>query len=943
LAVVLLLAPLVALSIYSCSKTVAVVGNVITRNTYIPGKGEAKDVLTIIGFNIDGGEDVEFPLISDEEVDPAPPTLGGTPPYYPFLLRQTNCSLTQVAIDSNATVQLQNANYQDTLHQALQVPTTADKFPNGCQDRSTGIASQAGAALGKLSNGNSVIAATSADGALVYVISSAGSIASQTDYRTTSGTVFSLATADVNGDGIPDLVVASGTNATSGALTVLLGNSDGTFRTGQSLAVPIASQATSALVGVTIDDGNGDGKLDLIAVTAGSAGSPGISVFLGNGDGTFSTSGLSGPNGAGGMAAVTGDFNGDGKKDIATSYGQLLLGNGDGTFRLGTAILQEGQQPGIAAADFNHDGKLDLAFANSTAATLDVYFGNGDGTFTYASSYPTIDGATSIATSDLDGDGYSDLFVGTASGGVYTASQFSESFFQSVLNYGNGTFGRTQAYFPGPPSQQFNLNPSAAYLQYATANFTGSGQPDLLMTANGTPGAALSVLKGNGDGTFRQTAIQTQLSNPGAPQYINAIASGDMNGDGKPDMVFAWGTDSSGTDPHMSVALGNGDGTFQAQQDYVLPAAVTGEILGTGHSLVLADLKGRGKPDIVFLAGAGLYVMLNNGDGTLAAPTLVDTRPGMSYLAAQSLQGNGKADLVVAQRCNSALLYLGNGDGTFRAAQALNPGFACPNVVAIADVNRDAKPDLVFAGGDANINASSGFVGVFLGNGDGTFQNAKTTTLAAFTGSLPTGIAVAGSSKPGVILGQLGPHGALVVLPGNGDGTFDTANQSSAYLGINSRSLQVADLTGQGLPDLLLSSGGAEANGTQLSVQVFVALPAGAPAPDFMLALNPNSGTSSPGNPAKTTVTITPANGSTQSVALACSGLPSNVSCNFDTPSVTLNGTTASTATVTFTDMSMVNASGTNPLKPLAAGTSSVAAAFCVLCLGSDVVSTSCD
>ena len=226
--------------------------------------------------------------------------------------------------------------------------------------------------------------------------------------------------------------------------------------------------------------------------------------------------------------------------------------------------------------------------------------------------------------------------------------------------------------------------------------------------------------------------------------------------------------------------------------------------------------------------------MRNNGDGTLAAPTLVDSQPSMNYLAVGSLRSNGKADIAVAQRCNSAnnltggaLLYLGKGDGTFQPAAQLNTGFACPNVVAIADMNADSKPDLVFAGSDTDINATSGFVAVFLGNGDGTLHGAMTTAVPAFIGSIPTGIAVAdvisGSSVPGVLLGELGPHGDMFVLLGNGDGTFDTTDAFNSSVGINGKSLQVTDLTGQGLPDLLLASGGAEANGAPLSVQVFAA------------------------------------------------------------------------------------------------------------------------
>ena len=762
----------------------------------------------------------------DIEVDPAPPNLGGTPPYFPFLLRQPDCSLTQVVVDNTGAVQLQNANYQDILHQHLQVPTTADKWANGCHDPTTSVGGQGGAVVAQLTGGNTAFAALSLDGVDVITVSSAGSPVSAVDYPAGTGTPSAMATADLNGDGVLDIVVASSTASGTGSLAVLLGNGDGTFRTGQVLSFSVSSPGIAPPVGVTINDVNGDKKLDLVAVTAApSATTSGITTFLGNGDGTFHTPGIGGPNDAGGNVAVSADLNGDGKKDIVTSFGQILLGNGDGTFSLTAQTLPEGQQAGVAAADLNLDGKIDLAFANTAAATVDVYFGKGDGTFSYSASYPSIYGATTIEATDLDGDGSPDLFVGTASGGIYTSSANSESRFQSLLNFGDGTFGPTRAYFPGPPSAEFGLTPGKAYLQYAATNFTGSGKPDLLMTGSNAAGTAsvLSVLKGNGDGTFSTTPIQTQLSNPSAPQFISAIAAGDMNGDGKPDMVFAW--DSSGINPTLSVVLGKGDGTFQAQKDYALPADVLDSILGTSQGLVLADLRGTGKPDVVFITGAALYVMLNNGDGTLAAPKLVDSQP-TNFVAAQSLRGNGKADIVIAPRCGSPFLYLGKGDGTFQTGTQLSTGFACPNVVAIGDMNGDRKPDLVFAGADAQISATSGYVTVFPGNGDGTLQSAKTTTLPPLVGSLPTGIAVGnvftGNTTPGVILGQLGPFGAELMLAGNGDGTFNASNALNRLLGINSRNLQFIDLTGQGLLSLIVTSGGSEANGAQLSVQVFV-------------------------------------------------------------------------------------------------------------------------
>jgi FG-GAP-like repeat len=399
-------------------------------------------------------------------VDAPPASLGGTPPYFPSLVRQTNCSLTRVIVDSTLTVQEQDPNYQDFLHTSMQIPTTADKFPNGCADSSTGVASQAGAIVGKLSNGNLAVAYLSSDGVQVFIVSTSYSILSQQDYPTGQGNPFGFVTGDVNGDGVPDMVVASEPNATTGALTVLLGSSNGTFTVGQSLSVTIPNVINTPF-GVTIDDVNGDGKLDLIAITSATTTTTGLTVFLGNGTGTFPTTGISGPVGVGGAETVTADFNGDGKKDVATSYGQILLGNGDGTFQLTSTITQEGQQFSLAAADFNHDGKPDLAFSNELGSAVDVYLGNGDGTFTYASSYPSLYGNTSVEASDLDGDGFPDLSIGAADTGLftvgqYTVGQFTNPLAQSMLNFVDGTFGKSRAYYRQLPEHIFSLSSRAA-------------------------------------------------------------------------------------------------------------------------------------------------------------------------------------------------------------------------------------------------------------------------------------------------------------------------------------------------------------------------------------------------------------------------------------------------------------------------------------------------
>ena len=213
----------------------------------------------------------------------------------------------------------------------------------------------------------------------------------------------SLQAADFNADG--NLDIAGG--------DVVLGYGKGAFSTAG------AFYASGIPQGVALGDFNQDGKLDAIEASGGTLANPasGLVVALGNGDGTF-TEGSIIPLGIYLSAIVTGDFNGDGKLDLAvTDSGNntvfILLGNGDGTFGL-TSIIPVGNYPSaIIAADFNNDGKLDLAIANNGDGTITLLLGNGDGTFTQASSSPYAVGLGpyQLAAADFNGDGKLDLAV----------------------------------------------------------------------------------------------------------------------------------------------------------------------------------------------------------------------------------------------------------------------------------------------------------------------------------------------------------------------------------------------------------------------------------------------------------------------------------------------------------------------------------------------------
>ncbi len=556
----------------------------------------------------------------------------------------------------------------------------------------------------------------------------------------------SIATGDFTGDGRTDLVVS---NYDSDDVSVLLGNGDGTFQPQVTYAV--GSSPTSIVRG----DFNGDGRTDLAVLNEGS---DDVSVLLGNGDGTFQPQ-VTYPVGPDPDAMVAGDFTGDGRLDLAVtgsstdpvtggSVGDvsLLLGNGDGTFQPQVTYMVGVLPQAIVAGDFTGDGRLDLALAGAgvnpvtggVEGEVAVLLGNGDGTFQPQVNYTVGSGPDAIVAGDFTGDGHLDLAVTNESSNTVSV----------LLGNGDGTFQPRVSYAVG--SQPRSI---------VAGDYGGNGHVDLAVTnGNGFGPGTVSVLLGNGDGTF-----QPQVTYAVGSTSLGIVA-GDFNGDGKLDLAT---TDDQSDD--VSVLMATGDGSF------VYP----GQFATTPHATpVVADGDGDGTDDVLVVDGSG-DILDRQGipgqPGSFEPPVTVN--PGNPSRDIAWVQNTAAGPLLasVDARDPAISLYAWR-DGGFIQIGSLSTG-QFPAQIISADLSSDGLDDLVVR------NAGDGTLTVFFGTpfiGPVTPGFIPVSFLAPVT--LPAGLGVSdveavdttGSGKLDlVITNEL--TGQVSVLRNLGDGAFAPA------------------------------------------------------------------------------------------------------------------------------------------------------------------------
>jgi hypothetical protein len=361
---------------------------------------------------------------------------------------------------------------------------------------------------------------------------------------------------------------------------------------------------------------------------------------------------------------------------------------------------------GVATGDFNGDGKRDLVVAHGADNSVYILLGNGNGTFQTAVKYAIGQSILgNVFVGDFNNDGKQDLFlISGASGNPAIV----------LLGHGDGTFGTpiVSSSFNGPP----NTYPRG----WTIGDFNGDGKLDAVCTnpSNSSDSGGYTVLLGNGDGTF-----QAGLVGPMVLGYSRWVTTGDFNGDGKLDLATADGQQINGSpgNAELSILLGNGDGTFHFGGHYASPGLPSSGNLNP-EDVAVGDVNGDGKLDaIVSDYDDNINVFLGNGDGTFQPAKGVSPGEYPRDVAIADVNGDGKADLVVTDvgiyvggaqfstegtQPGSVSVLLGNGDGTFQAPIQYQP-FVFPGWTAVADFNGDGSPDLattrVFDGHTVNV------------------------------------------------------------------------------------------------------------------------------------------------------------------------------------------------------------------------------------------------
>ena len=533
----------------------------------------------------------------------------------------------------------------------------------------------------------------SSNGNLITYLQSGGTFSASTVTAAQSANFVTLATGDINNDTYPDVL-----GGTHGVVVPFLGSSSGALS-----AQPLVSNM-GASSWTAVADLNSDGRLDLLS---------GSSYAVGNGDASFGTPRAYPGNFTLGSQPALLDLNADTHPDVAGTNGTngliISLGNGDGTFQ-NFVHLTVGPSPSdILAHDFNADGNIDFAILDAQLNAFTVVPGLGGGFFAAPSPVPIASAAAAMALGDYNNDGYADVLLIGATATFYAGS--SNGAFAAPVTGAASLSGSTAAVlgdFDGngradlaslqPASNtvavQLNYNPNAfastAPTLYATGNSPGAlaaadlnndGQADLLVV--NTHDNNLAVYLAGAGGLLDAPQIYAAHNAP------NAVAVGHFNADGLLDVAV-----SNQNSNDVSIFLGAQGGASLG----------TASLFAAGNApaaLLTADFNADGAADLAVFTGAtgntAITLLLGNGDGSLQAPSANAAAGSLARgLTALDLNRDGNTDLAWVNGNDSTLrVAYGNGAGALSPPVTYDTWGLTPALLGSADINHDGKPDAV--------------------------------------------------------------------------------------------------------------------------------------------------------------------------------------------------------------------------------------------------------
>ncbi len=596
-----------------------------------------------------------------------------------------------------------------------------------------------------------------------------------------------LEAADMNGDGRLDIVVASYAQS---FVRVALGDGMGGF----SVGAPAASGSNPSSLAVA--DFDGDGWLDAVSAdTAPSLGTSGISLFRGDGAGGLTRIGgtITGPRPS---AVVAADFDGDGWPDVAVANSSestlSVLRNTGGAFAAPAQLGGFGYPYGLAAADLDADGDVDLAAG--TNAGVRIAWNSGDGSFVTFSTLPYTVSVNALEIADVSNDGRADIVFadparhvlgvlhGQGGGAFGDLRRYAAGDTPEALALGRvvgdartdvvvaNLYSRNLSVFEGSGAgflapEQFAT--TSRPLALAVVDFDRDGRADIVA---GGEGARVDLLRGDGRGGFAEGASVT------LPHGVGTLELGHFDGDDWIDLACGYGM-------QLTILRGTSTGSFAVHASYDVPAYVT--------SIASADFDGDGVLDLAvsgFLAG--ISILRGTGSGHFLPPSAPPVAPQAFTIEAFDADLDGRVDVVAVDGAHILVLQ-GSGTGVVEPPLVF-PFPSSLRALAVADVDRD---------GDLDVVGANQQVWIARNDGHGNFGNVA----AWLGGSDATDVAVGdldADGWPDIVTADYGRH-TLSALVADGSGGFlEPLVLAPGHYPI---ALEIADIDADGRSDLVVA------------------------------------------------------------------------------------------------------------------------------------------